>query len=98
MSTSERFELVVTSPAQKRPIARLYQGGTPVARSRVEVAADLIFECAIPWRALDVSTDDPIQFCVELIQDDQAIERVPQEAAIETSVPSPDYELIMWQA
>jgi len=94
----ERFELVVTSPAQKRPIARLYRDGTPVARSRPEAAADLIFECAITWRALGVSTDDPVQFCVELIQDDQSIERVPQEGAIETSVPSSDYELIMWQA
>jgi len=94
----ERHQLVVTSPAQKRPIARLYHDDAPVARARVEVAADLIFECAIPWRALGVSTDNPVQFCVELIQDDQAVERVPQEGAIETSVPSPEYELIMWQA
>jgi hypothetical protein len=33
-----------------------------------------------------------------LIQAEQAIERAPNEGAIETSVPSPDYELIMWQA
>jgi alpha-amylase/alpha-mannosidase (GH57 family) len=94
----EEYELLVTSPAQKRPIARLYHDGVPVARSRAEAAADLIFECAIPWRALGVSTDAPVQFCVELIQENQPIERVPQEGAIETSVPSPDYELIMWQA
>jgi len=26
------------------------------------------------------------------------VERIPAEGAIETAVPSPDYELIMWQA
>jgi alpha-amylase/alpha-mannosidase (GH57 family) len=94
----EQFEVLVTSPAQKRPIARLYQNGAPVLRSRVEAAADLIFELAVPWRSLGVSTGDSIQFCVELFQNGQSIERVPHEGAIETSVPSQDYELVMWQA
>ena len=35
---------------------------------------------------------------VELLKDKQSVERVPHEGAIETFVPSPDYELIMWQA
>ena len=69
-----------------------------VANSGVEAAADVIFELAIPWRSLAVSTDDPIHFCVELIREENSIERVPREGAIETVVPPPDYELIMWQA
>jgi len=94
----ERFEVMVTNPAQKRPSVRLYHDGVPAVRSGVEAAADLIFELAIPWRSLAVATDDPIQFCVELIREGQSIQRIPHEGAIETFVPSPDYELIMWQA
>jgi hypothetical protein len=45
-----------------------------------------------------VATDGPIHFAVELLEGDQAVERIPSEGAIETTVPSPDYELIMWQA
>jgi hypothetical protein len=32
------------------------------------------------------------------LRDGQSIERAPPEGAIELTVPSPDYELIMWQA
>ena len=94
----EGFELRITNPAQKRSSARLYHNGNPVARSGVEAAADLILELAVPWRSLGVSTDDPIQFCVDLIEDEHSVQRVPHEGAIETSVPSPEYEFIMWQA
>jgi hypothetical protein len=93
----EGFEIRVTDPGQKRPRARLYLDETPVARSRVEVAADLVFELAVPWRTLGVATDDPVQFYIELLENGESIQRVPHEGAIETSVPSPDYELVMWQ-
>ncbi|NQT14692.1 MAG: alpha-amylase/alpha-mannosidase [Planctomycetes bacterium] len=93
----EGFEVRVTDPGQKRPRGRFYRDETPLARSRVDVAADLVFELAVPWRTLGARTDDPIQFYVELIEDDESIQRVPHEGAIETFVPSPDYELVMWQ-
>ena len=94
----EGFELLITHPARREPIAQLYHDKVAVAESGVEVAAELIFELTIPFHSLAVSTDDPIQFCMELIREGQSIERVPAEGAIETAVPSPDYELIMWQA
>ena len=93
----EGFDLKITHPAEKRPVAKLYHHRAPVARPGIEAAADLIFELAIPWQTLGVATDDPVQFYLELIEDEETIERVPHEGAIETSVPSPDYELIMWQ-
>ena len=94
----EGFELIIADPVQKQPIAKLYHDEIPIAESKVEAAGDLIFELALPFHSLAVGTDDPIQFCIELIKDEESIERVPHEGAIETSVPSPDYELIMWQA
>ena len=94
----EGFEVHVNHPARKDPIVQLYHEEIPVAESGVEAAADLIFELAVPFRSLAVATDAPIHFCVELLRGSTPIERVPQEGAIETVVPSPDYELIMWQA
>ncbi|MBL9125336.1 MAG: hypothetical protein JNG90_16990, partial [Planctomycetaceae bacterium] len=46
--------------------------------------------------SLGASTDDPLNFYIELLEGDMAVERIPREGAIETSVPSSEYELIMW--
>lgn len=94
----EGFELLVTRPATKEPAAKLLHAGVPVAEAGVEAAGDLLFELAIPFRSLAVATDDPVHFYLELLRDEQSIERVPREGAVETTVPSPDYERIMWQA
>jgi len=94
----EGFELLVERPGSKEPTVKLLHAGVPVAESGVVAAGDLLFELAIPFRSLAVATDVPVQFYVELLHDDQPVERIPAEGAIETTVPSPDYELIMWQA
>lgn len=92
------FELVVASPTRTKPTARLQHRGVRVAEAGVETAADWIFELAIPLRSLAVTTGDPIHFCVELFRAGQPVDRVPNEGAIEANVPSPDFEMIMWQA
>ncbi len=94
----EGFELLVQHPASKEPSVRLYHNDVTVAEPGIEAAADMLLELSVPFRSLAISTAAPIHFCVELIKDEQSIERVPAEGAIETAVPSPDYELIMWQA
>jgi alpha-amylase/alpha-mannosidase (GH57 family) len=94
----EGVELLVANPAQRQPSAQLFRQGVAVAEAGVEVAADAILELVIPFRSLAVTTDNPIHFCLELIRSEQSVERVPAEGAIEITVPSPDYELIMWQA
>jgi len=92
------FEVVVVHPSQKQPEVQLWRQGMAVAGSHAEAATDLLFELAIPFRSLARKTDDPIHFYFELLKGKQPVERVPHEGAIETVVPSPDYELIMWQA
>jgi alpha-amylase/alpha-mannosidase (GH57 family) len=91
------FELRVSRPAERRPAAQLYHDDIPVAEAGIEVAADILFELGLPFRSLALSTDEPLHFFVELLRDGQPIERIPHEGAIETLIPSPDYELIMWQ-
>jgi hypothetical protein len=92
------FEVLVSHPSWQEPILQLYHDDVPVTVSGVQAAADTILEVAIPFRSLAVSTDAPVHFYVELMQGEQVIERAPHEGAIETCVPSPDFELIMWQA
>ena len=94
----EGFELVVSNPSCREPILQLYHNDVPVAESAARAAADSLFELSIPFRSLALSIDEPVQFCIELIKDEQLLERIPHEGAIEAAVPSPDYELVMWQA
>jgi alpha-amylase/alpha-mannosidase (GH57 family) len=94
----EGLEFVVLHPSRREPDVQFWRHGTAMAGSHAEAAADQLFEAAVPFRSLARKTDEPIHFYVELLKDKQPVERIPHEGAIETTVPSPDYELIMWQA
>ncbi|HVU85751.1 MAG TPA: hypothetical protein VHD36_00400 [Pirellulales bacterium] len=91
------IELLVSHPSWAEPILQLYRNDVPVTASGVEAAADVILEMAVPFRNLGLTVDAPMHFVVELVAAEQSIERLPHEGAIETSVPSADYELMMWQ-
>ena len=92
------FELLVSHPSSQQPIVQLYHDNVPVAESGVTAAGDYIFELAIPLRSLGVTSDDPLHFRLDLMQNDSSTERTPTEGASETSVPVPELEMIMWQA
>ncbi|MBN2216842.1 MAG: hypothetical protein JW719_05665 [Pirellulales bacterium] len=94
----EGFETRLSRLDRKAVPAQLFHDDAPAAHAGVKAAVDAIFELTIPLRSLKLKTGDPVHFYVELLDKDQLIERVPAEGAIETTVPSPDYELIMWQA
>ncbi|MCH8047062.1 MAG: alpha-amylase/alpha-mannosidase, partial [Planctomycetes bacterium] len=83
------FELLISHPAWAEPIVQLYHNDVPVSTSGVVAAADAILEVSIPWRSLAVTTDDPVHFFIELLQDEKSVERCPSEGAIETTMPSP---------
>lgn len=91
------YELLVLHPSRPEPIAQLYRHDVPVSRAEVQIAADAVVEIAIPWKSLAVSQDDSVHLYVELMQHEQPMERIPHEGCIETTVPSPDYEYMMWQ-
>ena len=93
----DRYELVVLNPSRSQPTLQLYHHDVPTSRSGVQGAADTVLELAIPWRSLAVAQGDQVNLYVELIVDEQAIERLPHEGAIATEAPSPDYEMVMWQ-
>jgi hypothetical protein len=94
----EGFELLVSDPSKPVPAAQLFHNNVPLSASEIAAAADAILEIAIPWRSLRKAPESPLALFVELLRDEQVIERIPREGVIETTVPSPDYELMMWQA
>ncbi len=92
------FELLISHPGKQRCTARLFHNEVPVSAPGIEVAIGTILEVAIPWRSLAAAAGAPLHFVTELYVEERSIERIPQEGALETTVPSPDFELMMWQA
>jgi alpha-amylase/alpha-mannosidase (GH57 family) len=92
------FELVISRPGDAKPKAQLFFNDAALAASGIEVAAGAILEVAIPRRSLGVVNDAPLHFYAELRRDERPVERAPPEGTIETVVPSPEFELMMWQA
>ncbi len=94
----EDYQVMIYPPWKGECPTEIVRKGKPRKRAKIAAAADRILELAVRLSDLNLNADDPLQFCVELLHDGQAIERLPHEGAIETTVPSPDYEMIMWQA
>ncbi len=92
------FELFVREPSSATPATQLFHNDVPVSAADIQAGADAVLEVAIPWRSLGAATEAPVQFYAELIRKEQPVERIPAEGLIETVVPSPDFELMMWQA
>jgi len=92
------YELQIAKPGTAKPVGRLMKDGAPVPGSQVKVGVDHLVELTVPFADLGVVSDDPIHLYVEVLGGGQSLDRAPREGALEMKVPSPDYELIMWQA
>lgn len=91
-------EVVVAQPSSLRPTGHINRAGEIAANgTTVEAACGKIFELALPFNRLGVQPGDPIKFYVELLADDASVDRAPREGIFELTVPSPDFERIMWQ-
>lgn len=92
------WEVVVDEPSFPRPIGTINHMGEPSSNgTAVEVATGKIMELAVPFGRLGLKTGDPIRFYVEVLTADASLDRAPREGIFELSVPSPDFERIMWQ-
>ncbi len=90
------YELLVHRPGSVEPRAILTHAGQPIAAPGVEIGVDQILELAVPFDSLGVKVDQPVQFFVELLEGTQSRDRVPRDATINLTRPSPDFEQIMW--
>jgi len=89
---------VTVSGFDTAPTAMLRRGGKRGTRPPSPVAVDEILEMALPLADLRVTAGNPISFVVDLIAKRQSTERAPAEGEIMLTVPSPDFEAVMWQA
>jgi hypothetical protein len=60
------------------------------------VGLDKVLEMAIPFELLSIKIDDPVQFFVELLENNQSRDRAPREGTIHLTRPGPDFEQRMW--
>jgi len=56
-----------------------------------------VIEVSCPFRALGFAENEPVGLFVELIRNNEIIERAPRAGGVEFDVPTPDFEKISWQ-
>jgi hypothetical protein len=61
-----------------------------------DVAARDIFEIKIPFADLDVREKDEISLCITILKNGEEIERCPWRGYITITVPTPDFEAMLW--
>jgi alpha-amylase/alpha-mannosidase (GH57 family) len=93
--TPAGYELAIDLPGRAEQEVRLVRNGAAVGAA-VEAAVERIVEVAIPFDALGVAVDEPVQFFVELLRNGQSRDRAPRQGTIHLTRPSVDFERIMW--
>jgi alpha-amylase/alpha-mannosidase (GH57 family) len=91
-------EIRMTNLRQPKPTAELYQKDVPVPDARIELAIDQILELTVAFDDLHVQPEERVHLFLEAFAHRQSIDRAPREGVLELTVPSPDFELEMWQA
>ena len=79
------------------PAAVIYRNQKEVSPARVAVACDRILEIGVPIEDLKLKEGDRVSFFLDCLSKNRSIDRAPQEGLIELIVPSPEFELFMWQ-
>jgi hypothetical protein len=86
----------VEHPARPEQRVVFARDGRPLDADGVRVGIDQIAVFCIPFEALGVAVERPVQFFVELLERGQSRDRAPRDAAVTVLRPSPDFERIMW--
>ncbi|MEO6811777.1 MAG: glycoside hydrolase family 57 protein [Isosphaeraceae bacterium] len=103
----DRLRIGFVNPADWEVLIE-HPGSTPIGSIRhagdlssngatVEVATDQILELGVPFGRLGLKAGEPIRFYVELLRGETSLDRAPREGIFELTVPTPDFERIMWQ-
>lgn len=91
-------EIRLTGFARRSVRGALYRHGRRVRGAVVDAAVDRVLEVAVAFKDLQCEADDVLHFYVEARSQTQSVDRVPREGALELTVPSEDFEMVMWQA
>jgi alpha-amylase/alpha-mannosidase (GH57 family) len=90
-------EIRIDRPATRRPGVSFHRLGREVECDDLEAATGKILELAIPFARLKTKPGETVRFYVELFKGETGVDRAPREGILEISVPTPDFERIMWQ-
>jgi hypothetical protein len=68
----------------------------PAQAAIIDIGIDKIAECAIPFDLIGVKVNQPVQFRVELLENQQCRDRAPRAGNIQFTRPPPEFESIVW--
>ncbi len=83
-------------PSLHARILRRTESGWQTLQDLPDVAADNILEARIPFELLGARERDEICFSVCLAKDGEEVERCPFRGHVSITVPTPDFEAMMW--
>jgi hypothetical protein len=90
-------ELRIFHPGKPTQSSQWYAAGKAVdATGRVRIGIDRIAEVAIPYDLIEAEAKKPVQFYVELLENQQSRDRAPREGNITFTWPAPEFEQMMW--
>jgi alpha-amylase/alpha-mannosidase (GH57 family) len=90
------YEVRVRSPGRPGQVVELLHNEVRVPVPGLAAGVDQIAEVALPFDALGVAVDEPLQLFVDLLQGGQSRDRAPREGTLAFTRPSVDFEHIMW--
>jgi alpha-amylase/alpha-mannosidase (GH57 family) len=92
-----RCDLRIFHPGKMTQTWKWYADAKPVdAAGKIELGIDKIAEGAIPFDLIGASAGQPVQFFVELMENQQSRDRAPRFGAISFARPTPEFEFVMW--
>ncbi|WP_437206410.1 alpha-amylase/alpha-mannosidase [Planctomicrobium sp. SH664] len=91
-------EIHVRFNAGKTPTVAVTIDHKDVKALNCQASLDKVLEVAVPWKALGVDVGQRLHMAAELVKGNEVLERTPSEGTIDLAVPSPDFEMHMWQA
>jgi alpha-amylase/alpha-mannosidase (GH57 family) len=90
-------ELRIYHPGKPMQSWKWYVKGEPIAAAdKIKVGIERIAECSIAFDLLGVTANQPVQFCVELLENQQSRDRAPRAGNIAFNRPPAEFEQIMW--
>ncbi|MCJ7483560.1 MAG: glycoside hydrolase family 57 protein [Thermodesulfovibrionales bacterium] len=101
------FSVDITKPLQSRihitlkpslhaDLFRKIESSWTKIRDIPDVAAEDIFEMKVPFSALNATEKDEISLSISVMKNGEEIERCPFRGHITLTVPTPDFEAMMW--
>jgi hypothetical protein len=88
--------VVTVKPFLKAALLRRTDGEWVTIRDITDIAIQDVFEIGIPFGDLQAKEKDEISICISIIKNGEEIERCPWRGHLTLTVPTPDFEAMMW--